>query len=260
MRKVALVGFAESGHKYAANLPKDIELWTLNHAHKYGWRIDRMFEIHWRSQLEDPNASAPKIRQAHLDYLAAEHKHKIYMQEAHDDIPASVRYPIEDAIKLAGGKHFASSLAYMCAMAMLEEVDRVEIYGFNLGYDTEYKYQKPNALYWIGRMEGAGIDVDIQKESTLMPESMLYGYEASQMVTRHSIEAHMRVFKKQRETNLGQFNHWMGVFSEQKRSNKNTKNSFQAVETHRAQMDMAEGGIRALQHLLNECDLKETEL
>lgn len=262
MRTIALVGFAPMGHQYAKDLPKDVELWTLNHAHKFGWRIDVLFEMHWREWLEDEQAYDPALRQIHLDYLKAEHGHAILMQKKHDDFPASVEYPLDDALELAGGKRFKSSFAYMAAMVMLQTnpVDRVEIYGFNMDYETEYRQQKPNALYWIGRMEGIGIDVWTQPESTLFEELKLYGYEAGNMVTRQAIEEHKLRFEQQEQDNKDKANHWTGVHEERtKNKQPQAIGSAEQVKKYTAQMHMATGAVRALQHLLDVCDLKEVQ-
>ena len=60
-------------------------------------------------------------------------------------MPDSVRYPIEAAFGL-GGPDFTSSAPYMIAMAMLEGVDRIEMYGFDMANGTEYQYQRQETL------------------------------------------------------------------------------------------------------------------
>lgn len=108
----------------------------------------------------------------------------IYMLEKHDDIPMSVRYPIEEVTKLIGKAtakdtpYLESSIAYMLAQAILENVDRVGIWGVDLHCESEYAYQRPNLEYLIGLARGKGVKVFIPPQSQLLTHAhgVPYGY------------------------------------------------------------------------------------
>ena len=250
---IAFIGFAEKAYKIVDRLPKSTEVWAANHAHKFGFRISRLFELHNREDLENPNYYEDEVRLRHLKFLNDEHDFPVYMHTV--GYPAAVEYPLEDALKIAGGKRFASTFAYMAAMAILEKVDRVEIYGFNMDYyETEYRYQKPNALYWIGRMEGAGIVVD---SGTLMPDIKLYGYEQAQMVSRHTLEAHQKKYEEQYAKFLKKTEYWKGIYFERSRKGENLNEAAQAVQSFEYSAAQAQGAADAVQHLIDACDLLE---
>jgi hypothetical protein len=95
----------------------------------------------------------------------------VYMLDKQDDIAQSVRYPIEEVTKLIGKAtskptpYLESSIAYMLALAILEGVDRVGIWGVDLHCESEYAYQRPNLEYLIGLARGRGIKVFIPPQS-----------------------------------------------------------------------------------------------
>jgi hypothetical protein len=111
------------------------------------------------------------------------------MQAVHDDMPASVRYPIE-RICAVFGRYFTSSIGYMLASAILEGRDDslkvvdpdaaygwIGLYGIDLAADSEYADQRPNAEYLIGLARGLGIEVVIAEGAALLKADRLYGYE-----------------------------------------------------------------------------------
>ena len=250
---IAFIGFADKAYEVVKTLPKTTEIWTVNHGHKFGFRIDRLFEIHSRKNLEDPNCYEKETRLLHLNFLNDKHDFPIYMQTA--GYPAAVEYPIDDAVKLAGGKRFASSFDYMAALAILRKVDRVDVYGFGMDYyETEYRYQKPSALYWIGRMEGAGIVVDAER---LMPEMKLYGYEQAQMVGRHTLEAHQKKYEEQYTKLSEKATFWKGVFQERSKNGGDVNEAAQAVQSFEYSAAKAQGAAESTQNLIDKCDLQE---
>ena len=262
MRTVAMVGFAENCNQAAYNLPANEELWSVNHAFKYGFpRMDRVIDIHNIKQIRDPKYYNQELRKEYLDWLRQPHPFNIYMHEAHWEYPASKRYPIEDVIKLAGGKrHLTSSLPYMVAMAMLEgDIGLMKWYGFNM--ETEWKYQRPDAYYWKGRAEEAGIEVYIPPESKLLPKTLLYGYEGSSMIPRQTAEAHKSFYEKQHEDNMASMRVSQGVLEERMKADDEeaVNEAVKRVQKFSDQALMSFGGIQAVQNLIDTCDLDEVE-
>lgn len=111
----------------------------------------------------------------------------VVMLEREDDIPTSIRFPMEKVAAIAktrqGTAYLESSIAYMVAMAVLElkAGDRIGIWGVDLHCDSEYAYQRPNLEYWLGVATGKGIKVYIPPQSALMSHAMgkPYGFWSS---------------------------------------------------------------------------------
>jgi hypothetical protein len=143
LKKVAILGFATTKDK-APLADVGTEIWALNElvnwlgpvAEKAGrpFPWDRWFELHDMQTITASNED-----QAHLKWLRAQPAGRpIYMQEAHADMPASVRYPIEQMCRVFG-RYFTSSIGYMLAIAMAE------------GRDEQLRLVDPDAAYgWIG--------------------------------------------------------------------------------------------------------------
>jgi hypothetical protein len=173
-KKVAIVGFATNTlHLVPWNDPT-FEIWGLNqgylHMHR---RADRWFEMHM------PEATADVRDPAYLTWLSAVRDFPIYMIQTNPEIPNAVRYPIEAAIASAGPRHrdyFTSSPAFMLAVAGLEGFEEVHLYGINLAIGDEYFFEKACAEYWIGLLEGRGVNVYVPSASSLLKQYRRYGY------------------------------------------------------------------------------------
>ena len=169
-KKVAIIGFATNTLHLVPWADPAFEIWGLNqgylHMHR---RADRWFEMHM------PEATADVRDPAYLAWLQT-CPIPVYMIQTSDEIPNSVRYPIEDAIRLAGRDYFTSSIAFMLALAALEGFKEVHLYGINLAIGDEYFYEKPNAEWWIGKLEGLGIKVYVPSASSLLKQYRRYGY------------------------------------------------------------------------------------
>ena len=95
-RTVAIVGFAISSCSLAPYGDERVEIWTLNEAHEQPWmkRADRWFQMHKRDFFEREENLFGKTE--HLAWLKEEHDFPIYMQYVEEDVPASVRYPLDE--------------------------------------------------------------------------------------------------------------------------------------------------------------------
>jgi hypothetical protein len=170
-KKVAIVGFASNTMHLVPWQDPEWELWGLNQgAMNFQRRADRWFEMHQPEFTED--VRDPQ----YLKWLYEAVGCPVYMVETRKDVPTSVRYPIEAAIKLTGRDYFTSSIAYMIALAILEGFQEIAIYGVNLAIGGEYFHQKPNAEWWIGIAEGRGIKVYVPQAASLLKQHARYGY------------------------------------------------------------------------------------
>ena len=179
MKSVAIVGFANS----KKDCPKDIEVWGLNEFALELPRLDRWFQIHDRQKVIKNNEKDSK----HLKKIKSSDC-PVYMQEEFEDIPNSVKYPLEEMQKKYGNI-FASTFDYMMALAIEEGYDTIKLYGIDMAIHGEYAYQRPTALFWIGVAKGKGIDVWIHPDSGIV-ENRLYGFDTHdvQLETEHLLE------------------------------------------------------------------------
>lgn len=183
MRNIAILGKCSSSRHHSPMGMTDWEMWCL------AWDptpvVDRLFEIHanWREFHGEGSEDAG----FHRRWLMGQ-KVPVYMNEVHEDIPTSVRFPLEEVTALIGkskcGHPFLeSSIAFMVALAMLEyaqtkEPMRIGLWGIDMEVGTEYGYQKPNLLYLIGMARGMGIKVYTPPVSQLFKSAFgeLYGH------------------------------------------------------------------------------------
>jgi hypothetical protein len=151
---------------------EDCDIVVFNEAMKQDWvkRADYVTQMHlpviWRNPGNRNDAN-------HYEWLKSGKTPIILMQEQYDDVPNSMRYPIEEVLKL-GHRYLTSSAAYSIAFGIVQGHQRIEIYGVEMETNTEYEHQRPGVAYWIGVADGAGVDVDFHGNILNCP---LYGYE-----------------------------------------------------------------------------------
>ena len=155
---------------------KSFEFWALNDMYAMipAANITRWFEIHTRTLIDDYHARISGKN--HIEALKTL-TIPIYMQEQHDDIPTSTKYPLEEMVKHFGRQYFKSSLDYMMALALSEGFDEIHVYGVNMAENEEYAHQKPSMEYWIGRAEGMGVKVVLPEGCDLLKGYFRYGYD-----------------------------------------------------------------------------------
>jgi hypothetical protein len=155
--------------------------------------VDRLFEIHPFWMLKKDWYT---IDNDHWGWLTRiKHHYPIYLIDEHPEIYNGIRYPLEPIVdkylsRIRRGKervrYFTSSLCYMLGLALLEGWPKIEIYGFEMGSDTEYVYQKAGAEFWLG-IASQFSDVYLADGSLLL-KSKLYGFDGGQLVDEDTIE------------------------------------------------------------------------
>lgn len=197
---IAIVGFAPATrNKTPWNNPK-IDLMGLNEEYHWDWfeqkpeNVTVWLQIHSRNSFMRP---ANHNDDKHAEWLKQEHPFPILMQEEFPDIPSSVRYPIEEVTKLYG-RYWRSSLAYAVAWAQLVGYKRIELYGFEMGSDSEYWGQRANACYIIGKTRGFGTEIYTPPISHLLT-GIRYAYESNLIGARQDLETNLAVLKKDKK-------------------------------------------------------------
>jgi len=93
-------------------------------------------------------------------------------------IPTGVEFPLSEIMQqLPSGDYQTCMISMMLALAILEGVDEIGIYGCDLAHDSEYTYQRPCVEYWLGFARGRGIKVHVPRESDLLKAGQIYAYE-----------------------------------------------------------------------------------
>jgi len=149
------------------------EIWTLGIAQKFYSRQDRHFQLH---NLDEGARRWSENYKAWLNTT----KTPVYLQELNPAwVPAGVSFPLAEIMQAfpLSGSYFTCMIAEMIALAIMEGVDELGIYGCDLAHASEYAYQRPCVDHWIGIAIGRGINVVVPKESDLLKCAQIYGYE-----------------------------------------------------------------------------------
>lgn len=184
-KKVAILGFTPHRDMAPFDNP-EFEIWTVNNLYKFVPRTDRIFQIHHPRHLVAPHHG--QDGQEQVEFLRTT-EIPVYMQEHYEDIPASVRFPIEE-LSLAFGVnrpdgsvepgYWTNSISFMIALAIHEGFEEIHVYGVDMAVGTEYEHQRPSCEYFIGIARGRGIKVVLPAESDLLKARFIYGYQEEQ--------------------------------------------------------------------------------
>lgn len=201
-KKIAICGFASSSRHLIPYDDKDWVIGAMNQFYRHAPRADYWFDIHsnWR-ESNVPGTDHPRALR--------EIGFPVFMIERADDVPNSVRYPIERLIEKFGVDYFTSTVSYMIAWA-IDVIDQavakrmssvrwtasaptladaqaftrslyaeytIGIFGIDLIVGDEYDFQKACAEFWLGVANARGIDIQIPSHSALLKQRWRYGYE-----------------------------------------------------------------------------------
>ena len=97
----------------------------------------------------------------------------LYMQQAYTDIPNALAYPLHEVSEVVGD-YYNSSVAYMLAMAIVENVDKIGLWGVDMiargepGHADEYRDERPNCEYLLGFAKAKGIEIYLPDKCPLL--------------------------------------------------------------------------------------------
>lgn len=267
MRTVALFGFAEPTRGGIATSQADA-MWSVVWAYKYKEipRIDRLFEMHpiWL-QAASEKEEYQKVRD-HYQWLKENQTIPIYMMENRYEIPRCVRYPIEQVWYLLPlerqHSHFGSSVDYMMALAIYEGYQTIELYGIEMGSETEYRYQRESFQYWVGQCDARGIKI-VFPQNTILFKKKMYGYEGGSMIYRQSMEAVLLQRRNQMITDTAAYNGLKGQafrrLVEYGDKDPEYIKMDEELDSRAKLLFILDGAIQQLQLLLKEIDLEEPD-
>lgn len=139
-------------------------------------RKDAIFELHPERQWKRPEV---------LEVLRAQ-TCDVYMQDHYDEIPASVRFPIEDVTKefyrptMGRDLYVTNTVSFMFMLAYLKGYQHIETYGVYMEHETEYVHQRLNCEYYLGYLMAKGLDVTVHGGEVLKA-SFVYAYDEPPM-------------------------------------------------------------------------------
>lgn len=265
-RSVALYGFAPATREGIWQSKAD-EIWSIVWAYKYDIpRLDRILEMHpiWM-QARSQKPEYIKARE-HWDWLKQNTTYPVYMMDARPEVPRAIRYPLEAVQKLVPParrrKVLSSSFDYLIALAVLEGFHRIEAYGFEMGSDTEYRYQREGAAYWIGYCDAAGIEL-VLPENTRLLSSRLYGYEGGSMIYRQDLERMRTTRERQKVEGFSKLSFLEGRLHEILKAHGQDSDEFrEAQKAWDSQYRLClviSGALQECEYYLKEIDLEEPD-
>jgi len=182
---ITLIGRAPSTRHHIADIGPDEKIYTIAACWDIVPRIDACVEIHPLWALSHPNYDSSGEL---WKWIKQPHDFPLYMQDRYANVPASVRFPKEDALGqvpiFRGDKrneYASSSFDWLMGLVILEQPRRIKIIGYDMGSETEWRYQREGASSWINFAAGRGIEVWLPPECSLL-RGMLYGYEGAQAI------------------------------------------------------------------------------
>lgn len=155
------------------------ETWAIN-AMAGVIQHDRAFIMDDLPYFQKQARTAPHLA-GYQDWL---HKSMapIYTSEPHPEFPASVRYPIEDVVKLLGFSYFNTTVAYAVAYAIYIGVKEMRLYGMDFTDKENKAFSEAGRAcveYWLRDAAWRGIKVYLPKNTSLCDQAagrVLYGY------------------------------------------------------------------------------------
>jgi hypothetical protein len=266
VKSVALYGFASVSRDGVWHSSAD-EIWSIAWAYKYNVpRLDLLLEIHpiWyqaTSQLPEYQ----KVRD-HWEWLKQNQTIPVYMTEARPEVPACVVYPLAEVQKLVAParchKVFTSSFDFLMGLAILKGFDRIEVYGFEMGSETEYRYQREGAAYWIAQADARGIEV-ILPEKTALLKNKIYMLEGGAMIYRQDLERHLENLTQQHRDAAARLAHIEGQLHALKEMQADNATMIPVADEWDKQyriMLVTSGAKQEIEFLLKEIDLEQPDM
>jgi len=211
-RRIAIVGTAESWSK-APFADPSVEIWSLNDAYCLGLpRVDRWFELHPldRMVFRAPGQKVVKASAIPPGSFLRPHGHvewlkqmattiPVYLQAAPDDTwPVNARrFPIE-TVEQTFGTYWASGPSYMVALAMLEGVREIQVWGIHLATEAEYREQRSNFEHLLGIARGRGIRVVMAETSPVLTHPWRYAYDPKPEPTPNPLADEWKAVQKEK--------------------------------------------------------------
>jgi len=163
-KKIAIVGTAHS-KAFAPWDDTSWQLWSLNHTYWDYARTDRHFDLHHPDRI--------RAGGTYFDWLRGEIQRLVMLAEPMEELPAALTYPKEEIMERFGD-FFTNSVSWMIALALHEGAEEIGLYGVDMAMRSEYEYQRPSVLYFIGLARGMDVKVTLPPYEQLFKKDRFY--------------------------------------------------------------------------------------
>ena len=184
-RKVAIIGTAEPHWRAAPYADESWEIWTCGGIFSSVPRVTRHFEIHAKEETCKGWGQSPEqeltARNVYWDWLNQQGPN-VVLRAPTPDCPNASVYPLGAVVEAFPDKYFTNTISYMLALALLEGVTELALYGVDMalsgtGLADEYGVQRPSVEFYLGIAVGSGVRVHLPPETTLLKCRRLYGFD-----------------------------------------------------------------------------------
>lgn len=178
LKNINIVGLGPSWFKCPKEHGPNEEIWGINTMYR-NLDVDRIFIMH--DLRED-------ILLMDKDFIESANKVgcPVYTAGDYPVFNNNIPYPIEEIIREFKVCFFLNVICYMIAIAIMEKVEKISLYGCDMRTDAgeEYRTNEKGAVeFWLGVAIGRGIEIAMPEESYLLKRMMTsssYGYTPRQ--------------------------------------------------------------------------------
>jgi hypothetical protein len=204
MQKLAIVGTHPATRDNAPFGDESFDIWVFNEAPQADWckRWTACFQMHAPEVYESRNNF---VHKGHWEWLQEDHgaDKVVWMQDVDARVPNSRRFPMDELPAEwhpTGVKWFTSTAPMCLALALHLGYEYIEVYGVELSSNTEYSYQLPCWLYWVGVARGVIGNNLVLKSGQEHFDARLYGYNGEIQIDKDYFLQRMATFEAQKKT------------------------------------------------------------
>jgi hypothetical protein len=205
--KVAIIGLHDATRDKA---PWDDPSWEVWAANEYAGPQFKGFIKHYERWLQIHTEDIFRRTgnwndRDHLKWLQEFPTDKpLYMQKHYNDIPASVRFPLEEIKQRFGldarTTFFGCTAAHSLSLALYLGAKTVGMWGVEANSQTEYGNERDSLSFWLGVAKGMGVEIVLPAECTLLGTGRaVYGYEGLTGIRAKTLQARLEVHTKATE-------------------------------------------------------------
>lgn len=212
-KRVAIVGLGPTSANYVQDVDRVgdryklfDETWTFN-SYCNVIESDRLFHMD-DVLVQERRAKAGHTRVAGMLEAMKRYKGPIYTCFAEPEYPTAVDYPLAQVIERFNSLYFTTTPPYALAYAGYIGVEKVNIYGCDYTWEGQASAEAGRACmeYWVGRMHGIGMVVNVHPHSTLMDarrsrrdDLKLYGYDRVKVSLKQVDEQRLGLVMEEKE-------------------------------------------------------------
>lgn len=269
LNKLAIVGSHPGTRSLVPWDDMNFDIWTINEAATMAntWvkRSTGIFQLHPRNIWDNPNN---RNDPHHGEWLKANKTSTVFMMEQYPDVPMAEVYPLKEIVEKfvgnfavfsprARNEFMTCTVAYMAALAAYKGYKEVDFYGVELSVDSEYRFQRPGACFWVGILtQHAKV-----RFFGRMFDAPLYGFEEEGSVGRDFLVERLKLLEPQSAEEKKKidplnvaFSQALARFRETGVEQDNVINSWKALTVQLNRFGLVDGSVQELQSRIKEID------